>query len=162
MFTPRTCVSLPKYLALLRVTVPGRTGAVCMCLSRTSTVMTSDPQLRLTLRKGNCVNKTPSTTRDPTYAREHFNNYARMPYILRTSNTSTAPTAVKRILRGDDWQPRATKKHPHEKHPTSAKNELRKSRPRADTSKTRAETGKCETQTRTDQSNVGEQRVPNE
>ena len=71
-----------------------------MCLSRTSTVMTSDPQLRLTLRKGNCVNKTPSTTRDPTYAREHFNNYARMPYILRTSNTLAAPTAAKRILRG--------------------------------------------------------------
>ena len=79
-------MSLPKNLALLRVTVPGRTGAVCMCLSHTSTVMTSDPQLRLTLRKGNCVNKTPYTTRDPTYAREHINNYARMPHILRTSN----------------------------------------------------------------------------
>ena len=59
-----------------------------------------------------------------------------MPKIIRTSNTSTAPLARdKRILRGDDWQPRATKKHPHQKHPTSAKNELRKSRPRADTSR---------------------------
>ena len=73
-----------------------------MCTSRTSTVMTTDdPQLRVTLRKkGNCVNNTPSTTKGPIYAREHFNNYARMPYILRTSNTLAAPTAAKRILRG--------------------------------------------------------------
>ena len=59
-----------------------------------------------------------------------------MPKIIRTSNTSTAPLARdKRILRGDDSQPRATKKHPHQKHPTLAKNELRKSRPQADTSR---------------------------
>ena len=54
---------------------------------------------------------------------------------LLISNTSTATTAAKRIMRGDDSQPRATKKHPHQKHPTLAKNELRKSRPRADSSR---------------------------
>ena len=125
MFTPRTCVSLPKYLALLRVTVPGiRTGAVCMCLSRTSTVMTSDPQLRLTLRKvGKYVNKTvPYTTRDPTYARVHVNNYARMLYILRTSNTSTAPTAATRILRGASRPTESKNNQPHQHQPTSESN----------------------------------------
>ena len=56
----------------------------------------------MTLRKeDNYINNTPSTTRDPTFAREYFNNYAWMPYIqLRTSNTLAAPTAAERILRG--------------------------------------------------------------
>ena len=109
-----------------------------MCIRAQLTVMTTTiPQLRMALRKGNCVKNTPNTTRDPTYAQKQSNNYARMPSMveLRISNTSTATTAAKRILRGDDLHPRATKKHPHQKHPTSANNELRKSRPRADTSR---------------------------
>ena len=63
------------------------------------TVMTrDDPQLRMTLRKMvNCVNNYPHTTRDPTFAREQFNNHARLPYI-RTSNTRAAP-AAKRLLK---------------------------------------------------------------
>ena len=74
-----------------------------MCEFHTLTVMTTDPQLRKTLREeitASTINSSTTRTRDPTYAREHFNNFARMPYILRTSNTLAAPTAAKRILRG--------------------------------------------------------------
>ena len=74
-----------------------------MCEFHTLTVMTTDPQLRKTLRgeiTASTINSSTTRTRDPTYAREHFNNFARMPYILRTSNTLAAPTAAKRILRG--------------------------------------------------------------
>ena len=74
-----------------------------MCEFHTLTVMTTDPQLRKTLREeitASTINSSKTRTRDPTYAREHFNNFARMPYIQRTSNTLAAPTAAKRILRG--------------------------------------------------------------
>ena len=83
-----------------------------MCVLAQSTVMTTIPQLRMVLRTGSCVNKTPNTTRDPTYTQEQINNCARMPRIVRTTNTSTYPQD-KRILRGDMW------------HPTSVANEHR-------------------------------------
>ena len=91
-----------------------------MCLAAQLTVMTTIPWLRMALRTGSCVNKTPNTTRDPTYARKQINNRARMPRIIRTSNTSTTPPARdKRILRGDVSQLRATNNyHPHQEHPT--------------------------------------------
>ena len=72
-----------------------------MCSSRTSTGMTSDPKLRMALRMGNFVKNTPNTTRDPTYLPKQYYNKVGMPcmVVLRTSNTPTAPTAAKRILR---------------------------------------------------------------
>ena len=84
------------------------------------------PQLRTTLRKmGNCVKKKPHTTRDPTFAREHLNNHARLPY-LRTSNTRAAP-AAKRLLKyagrilagtsGPNESSSISNKHPDRDHP---------------------------------------------
>ena len=93
------------------------------------TVMTTDePQLRMTLRKmGNCVNNLPHNTRDPTFAREQFNNQARLPY-LRTSNTRAAPAAKRllknagRILAGTSGPTESSSisnKHPHQNHPNN-------------------------------------------
>ena len=92
-----------------------RKDRCCSCAWRAQlTVMTTIPQLRM----GSCVKIYPTnperptgTTRDPTYEREQMNNRARMPRIIRTSNTSAAPQANrnKRILRGDISQPQATK-----------------------------------------------------
>ena len=92
-----------------------------MCEFHTSTVMTTDnPQLRMTLRKMvNCVNNNPHTTRDPTFAREQFNNQARMPYI-RNSNTLAAPSAAKRILTGNARPTESSSNNqPHLNRPTS-------------------------------------------
>ena len=90
-----------------------------MCIRAQLTVMTTIPQLRMALRTGNCVNKTPNTTRDPTYAQKsnkkcNINNRARILSIVRTTsnNTSTYPQD-KRILGGDI------------SHPTSVANEHR-------------------------------------
>ena len=84
-----------------------------MCIRAQLTVMTTIPQLRMALRTGNCVNKTPNTTRDPTYAREQINNRAQMPSIRTTSNNTSTYPQDKRILRGDI------------SHPTSVANEHR-------------------------------------
>ena len=74
--------------------------------------MTTIPQLRT----GSCINKFLDNTKGPTYAREHTNNRARMPRIVRTSNTSTYPQADrnKRILRGDILHPTSVKKEHRE------------------------------------------------
>ena len=76
-------------------------------------MMTTIPQLRNTR---NCVKKLPHNTKGPTYARGHMNNRARMPIIVRTSNTSTYPQADrnKRILRGDILHPTSVKNERHE------------------------------------------------
>ena len=82
---------------------------------------TTIPQLRMALRKGNCVKNTPNTNRDPLYAQKQSNNYAQMPSTveLRISNTSTAPIAAKRILRGASRPTESDNNHPHQDQPTS-------------------------------------------
>ena len=93
-----------------------------MCESGTSTVMTTIPKLRMTLRKSNFVKTAPKTTRDPTYASKQKNNYAQMLIMLhekRTSNMYTAPPAPNQILRGDVSRAQATKKDPHQDKTTS-------------------------------------------
>ena len=71
-------------------------------------MMTTIPQLRT----GSCINKFLDNTKGPTYAREHTNNRARMPRIVRTSNTSTYPQADrnKQIMRGNISHPTSVKK----------------------------------------------------
>ena len=89
-----------------------------MCVSRTSTVMTTIPKLRMTLRKGKFVKTTPKTTRDPTYASKQINNYARtssMVHEKHTSNTYTAPQTLNQIPRGDISRLRA--KNINQEHP---------------------------------------------
>ena len=88
-----------------------------MCKLSTSTVVTTIPKIRTTLRKGNFVKTAPMTTRDPTYANKQINNYAQMPSMVhetRTSNTYNTLPALNQILRGDVLRARATKKDPHQ------------------------------------------------
>ena len=94
-----------------------------MCAFHTLTVMTTDPQLRKTLREERTAstrNSSTTRTRDPTFAREYLNNQARVPY-LRTSNTLSAP-AAKTILAGTSRPTESSsniKKQPHRDRPTA-------------------------------------------